>query len=151
MSATRPPQGRPFLGIAVKAVIRFSANPEYWAGAAPIDTLVFAITPDATTRWAKLKKGECNVVPFPNRADLDEMRATPGVTVLQQEGLNIGYLGFNVEKKPFDDKRVRQALNMPTPCARFGTSRSGETTGFTSFRAITMLRSCTRCLAHPRR
>jgi len=94
------------------AVIRFSANPEYWAGAAPIDTLVFAITPDATTRWAKLKKGECNVVPFPNRADLDEMRATPGVTVLQQEGLNIGYLGFNVEKKPFDDKRVRQALNV---------------------------------------
>ena len=29
-----------------------------------------------------------------------------------QEGLNVGYLAFNAEKKPFDNKRVRQALNM---------------------------------------
>ena len=27
-------------------------------------------------------------------------------------GLNIGYLAFNTMKKPFDDKRVRQAINM---------------------------------------
>jgi dipeptide transport system substrate-binding protein len=94
------------------SVIRFSAHPGYWAGVAPIDTLIFAITPDATARWAKLQRGECQVVPFPNPSDLSAMRQTPGITVIQQPGLNIGYLGFNVEKKPFDDKRVRQALNM---------------------------------------
>ena len=34
--------------------------------------------------------------------------------MLQKEGLNIGYIAFNVEKKPFDNKLVRQALNMAT-------------------------------------
>ncbi|MEJ1978379.1 MAG: ABC transporter substrate-binding protein [Acetobacteraceae bacterium] len=36
----------------------------------------------------------------------------PKLTLLQQSGLNIGYLAFNTQKKPFDDKRVRQALTM---------------------------------------
>ncbi len=33
-------------------------------------------------------------------------------TVLEQPGLNVGYLAFNTTKKPFDDVRVRKALNM---------------------------------------
>src|SRR5258708_621509 len=40
------------------------------------------------------------------------MRATPSVEVLDQPGLNIGYLAYNTTKKPFDDVRVRKALNM---------------------------------------
>lgn len=94
------------------AVIRYRANPDYFEGPAKIDTLVFAITPDASVRWQKLKAGECHVMPYPNAADLPAMKADPNVNLLQQEGLNVGYVGFNVEKKPLDDKRVRQALNL---------------------------------------
>ncbi len=94
------------------AIIRYKANPDYWAGKAKIDDLIFAITPDASVRWAKLQRGECHVMPYPNPADLDAMRADPNVTVLEQPGLNVGYLAYNVTKKPFDDLRVRKALNM---------------------------------------
>lgn len=94
------------------AVIRYRANPDYWAGKAPLDNLVFAITPDASVRYQKLKAGECHVMAYPNPADIAAMKQDPDVNLLQREGLNIGYLAFNVEKKPFDDKRVRQALNM---------------------------------------
>jgi dipeptide transport system substrate-binding protein len=94
------------------AVIRYKANPDYWAGKAAIDDLVFAITIDPSVRWQKLRAGECHVMPYPNPADLETIRANPDINLLEQEGLNVGYLAFNTEKKPFDDKRVRQALNM---------------------------------------
>ncbi|WP_018262033.1 ABC transporter substrate-binding protein [Methylobacterium sp. WSM2598] len=94
------------------AIIRYKAFPEYWGGKAKIDDLVFAITPDASVRWAKLQKGECHVMPYPNPADLDAIRKDPAVQVLEQPGLNIGYLSYNVTRKPFDDVRVRKAFNM---------------------------------------
>ncbi|MFO1036660.1 MAG: ABC transporter substrate-binding protein [Geminicoccaceae bacterium] len=94
------------------AVIRYKAFPDYWAGKAPLDNLIFAITPDASVRWQKLKAGECHVMTYPNPADIEAMKADPAINVLDQPGLNVGYLAFQTEKKPFDDKRVRQALNM---------------------------------------
>jgi dipeptide transport system substrate-binding protein len=94
------------------AIIRYKAFPEYWAGKAKIDDLVFSITPDASVRWAKLQKGECHVMPYPNPADLEAMRKDANVQILEQPGLNVGYLAYQTTKKPFDDVRVRKAFNM---------------------------------------
>ena len=100
-----------FVNYQKDAVIRYKAHPAYFAGKAKIDDLVFSITPDASVRWAKVKNGECHVMPYPNPADVEAMKKDPNVTVMEQEGLNVGYLAFNVEKKPFDNKLVRQAVN----------------------------------------
>ena len=94
------------------AIIRYKAFPEFWGGKAKIDDLIFSITPDASVRWAKLQKGECHVMPYPNPADLEAIRKDPNIQVLEQPGLNVGYLAYNTQKKPFDDVRVRKALNM---------------------------------------
>ena len=94
------------------AVIRYKANPDYWAGKAPIDNLVFAITPDASVRYQKLKAGECHVMPYPNPADLEAMGKDADVNLLQKEGLNVGYMAYNTKMAPFDNPKVRKALNM---------------------------------------
>jgi dipeptide transport system substrate-binding protein len=92
--------------------IRYQAHPGYWGGKAAIDKLIFAITPDPSVRYQKLKANECQVMPYPNPADLEAMGKDPDINLMQQEGLNVGYLAFNTEKAPFTDKRVRQALSM---------------------------------------
>ena len=94
------------------AVIRYKAFPDYWGGKAAIDDLIFAITPDASVRYQKLKAGECDVMPYPNPADIEAMKADPNITMMEQAGLNVGYLAYNNQKDQFKDVRVRKALNM---------------------------------------
>jgi dipeptide transport system substrate-binding protein len=101
-----------FVGYQKDAVIRYQANEDYWKGAAPIDNLVFAITPDASVRYQKLQAGECHVMPYPNPADLDAMESDESVNLMSQEGLNVGYLAYNTQVAPFDKVEVRKALNM---------------------------------------
>ena len=93
------------------AVIRYKAHPDYWAGKAAIDNLVYAITPDASVRYQKLKAGECHVMPYPNPADLEAMSKDADINLMQQEGLNVGYLAYNSLVPPFDNPKVRKALN----------------------------------------
>ncbi len=111
---TAPIGTGPFQFVAYQkdAVIRYKANPDYWRGKADIDNLIFAITPDASVRYQKLKAGECQIMPYPNPADIEAMKADPEVVVLEQEGLNVGYLAYNTRQKPFDNPKVRKALNM---------------------------------------
>ncbi|WP_027362876.1 ABC transporter substrate-binding protein [Desulfospira joergensenii] len=101
-----------FVSYQKDSMIRYEAHDTYWMGRAKIDKLVFSITPDASVRYAKLKAGECHLMPYPNPADLDQMRKDPKINLMEQEGLNVGYLAFNVTKKEFSDVRVRQALSM---------------------------------------
>ena len=101
-----------FVSYQKDAVVRFKAFDAYWGGRPKIDNLVFAITTDASVRYAKLKTGECHVMAFPKPADVELMKKDPAVNLISQQGLNVGYIAFNVEKKPFDNKAVRQALNM---------------------------------------
>jgi dipeptide transport system substrate-binding protein len=101
-----------FVGYQQDAVIRYKANPDYWGGKQKIDDLVFAITTDAAVRYQKLKAGECHLMPYPNSADVEAMKADPALKVMEQEGLNVAYLAYNTTQAPFDKVEVRKALNM---------------------------------------
>jgi len=100
-----------FVAYQQDAVIRYKANENYYNGKPKIDDLVFAITPDASVRYQKLKAGECHLMPFPNSADVEDMKADPNLKVMEQEGLNVAYLAYNTKVAPFDNVKVRKALN----------------------------------------
>ncbi len=94
------------------ATIRYRQFDGYWGKKPAIDTLVFSINKDPAVRLAKLRANECQVMAFPSPADLPAIKSDASLQVMQQPGLNIGYLAFNVLKKPLDDRRVRIAINM---------------------------------------
>jgi peptide/nickel transport system substrate-binding protein len=85
-------------------------NEDYWEEVY-LDRLILKVIPDATARWLALQKGEVDVIDFPAADDLPAMAADPDVQLIQQSGMNVGYLALNAEKEPYDDKRVRQAMN----------------------------------------
>jgi dipeptide transport system substrate-binding protein len=93
-------------------MIRYTANEKYFKGKPPIDNLVFSITPDASVRFQKLKTGECHFIAEPAPQDIDAMKKMANITVLEKEGLNVGYLAFNAESGPYKKQQVREAINL---------------------------------------
>ncbi|WP_375450280.1 ABC transporter substrate-binding protein [uncultured Devosia sp.] len=101
-----------FVDYQTDAVIRYSAFPDYWAGKVAIDDLIFAITTDPAVRVQKLKAGECDIMDYPNPADIADLQVDTNLNVMEQEGLNIGYMSYNTTIAPMDNVAVRKALNM---------------------------------------
>ncbi len=94
------------------AVIRYLRNDNYWGDPARVESLIFAITPDASVRYQKVQAGECHVTAYPNPADIQAMKDAEDIVVMEQEGLNVGYLAYNTTMPPYDNANVRRALNM---------------------------------------
>jgi dipeptide transport system substrate-binding protein len=101
-----------FVDYQTDAVIRYQAFADYWAGKVAIDDLIFAITTDPAVRAQKLMAGECDIMSYPGPADIANLQADPNLTVMEQEGLNIGYLSYNTTIAPMDNVEVRKALSM---------------------------------------
>jgi dipeptide transport system substrate-binding protein len=112
--STQPVGTGPFMFVdyQLDTVIRYQAFADYWDGKQPIDDLVFAITTDPSVRAQRLLAGECDIMPYPAPADIAQLQGDPNLTVMEQEGLNIGYMSYNVTEPPFDNVNVRKALSM---------------------------------------
>ena len=100
-----------FVQYTKDSTIRYKAFKDYWGPKVKIDNLVFSINKDPAVRLAKLRANECQIISFPNVADLPSIKADKTLQLQEQPGLNIGYLAFNNQKKPFDNKLVRIAIN----------------------------------------
>lgn len=113
---TKPVGTGPFVfrGYVKDAVVRYDANPSYFRGKVALDKLLFSISPDASARLQRLKGGECDIALYPQPQTWDEVRRDAKLQLLTGPGLITTFLGLNVEHKPLDNPKVRQALNLAT-------------------------------------
>jgi len=83
----------------------------YWGQKAYLDRVIFKVVTDPSARYLSLKKGEVDMMEFPTPSDIPAIKADSNLKIVQQAGMNVGYLAMNASKKPFDNKLVRQAVN----------------------------------------
>ncbi|AKB33320.1 Oligopeptide ABC transporter, periplasmic oligopeptide-binding protein OppA [Methanosarcina siciliae HI350] len=86
-------------------------NPDYWGQTASVDKVIYRIMPEALTRKMLLDSKEIQIAMILSPEIAEEYTEKDGYTVLQQPIARVRMLGFNTEKEPFDDQRVRQAVN----------------------------------------
>ncbi len=90
--------------------ITLQANP-YYAGAKPAyGSVVVRDIPDPATSVLSLQKGDVDILTDPRPDDAKTLGKQKGITIYEQPSNNSAYIAMNVEKKPFDDLRVRQAV-----------------------------------------
>jgi dipeptide transport system substrate-binding protein len=94
------------------SVIRYDVNPSYWGPKPKIDRLIYAITPDAAVRAQKIKAGECQIALSPKPQDVLDAKNDKSLKVSETPAFMTAFVALNTEKKPLDNPKVRQALNM---------------------------------------
>jgi dipeptide transport system substrate-binding protein len=94
------------------AVIRYEVNPAYWGPKPKVDRLIYAITPDAAVRAQKVKTGECLIALSPKPDDIAIAKGDKTLKVVQTPAFMTAFVALNTQKKPLDNQKVRQALNM---------------------------------------
>ena len=102
-----------------KAVMK--ANPHYWDGAVPYETVEIPSVNDPNTRAMALQKGEIDVAVNVAYGDMSLFRDKKGYHVSEMASIRDCLARMNVnEGKPLADLRVRQALlsalDRPTYC-----------------------------------
>lgn len=86
-------------------------NPDYWGEAPAIDTIHFRVIKEDGARIVEIEAGTVDVALRVPPADIPRLEANPNVDVVVTPGLRTIYIFFNVNNAPFDDVRVRQAVN----------------------------------------
>lgn len=80
-------------------------------GPARVDRVIFRIIPENSSRVASLLAGEVDIINELPVASMKQVEASGRAKVMRANGTRTFFVALNTAKKPFDDPRVRKALN----------------------------------------
>lgn len=92
--------------------MRLVKNEEYWGEPAHLDSIVFRVVPEDGTRIADIETNVVHISDPLSPSDVSRIENTEGIFVNRTPSVSLSYIGFNVQKEPFTDVRVRQAISM---------------------------------------
>lgn len=86
---------------------------DYWGGrkGSFLDKLVFITVREDATRVAMLQAGEADIILNLPTADVARLKSDPNINVRLDPSTRVGHIGINCQKAPFNNIKVRQALN----------------------------------------
>jgi peptide/nickel transport system substrate-binding protein len=97
----------------VNNFVQLAANADYFEGSPKIPLLNLKTVTDASALQAEMQTGRVDIAPNPTNISADtykSMQVNSNLQVVQSDGSNIRYIGFNVTSKPLDNVKLRQAI-----------------------------------------
>ncbi|MCR9120792.1 MAG: ABC transporter substrate-binding protein [Phyllobacteriaceae bacterium] len=92
--------------------ITLEANADYWDEGRPaLEGVVFNIVPEAATRQVGLNSGQYQMLPNIDGVMAQQFQGTGGVQLEETLELAYSLIGINVSRPPFDNAKVREAIN----------------------------------------
>ncbi len=89
--------------------VTFERNPNWWAGKAHLDRVVYRNMPEPSVQTAQLQAGSVNFAVGINPDSVPILEKDPNIVVYKTSGEMNG-IKIKCDKPPFTDQRVRQAL-----------------------------------------
>lgn len=86
------------------------ANPDYWGDAPASERIEFTVIPDGSARYLALANGEIDGMNQVNPEDIQQAEANDDVEIVLEPANNVGYLGFNQAKAPWNNLDCRLAV-----------------------------------------
>lgn len=83
---------------------------DYWGGTPAVKRVIFRTIPEALNRTIGLETGEVDLAYDLGITDLESLAGNESVTTLTSPSTTVWYVGMNVQKAPFDNEKVRQAV-----------------------------------------
>ncbi len=92
--------------------VLLAANPDYYRPGEPkVAEIRYTVIPEASTRAAGMRTGSYHIIPDVDPATAETLKNVRGVELMAVQDLAYTLLGLNVTRAPFDDPRVREAIN----------------------------------------
>ena len=89
------------------AVVRYD---DYWGDTSLLDGVTFKVVSEPGSRIAELESGSSDAILATLSSNIERVDSNEDVTLLRNDSVSIDYIGFNTEKEPFNDPKVRQAI-----------------------------------------
>ncbi|KKK35358.1 ABC transporter substrate-binding protein [Salinicoccus sediminis] len=84
---------------------------DFQGGERNFETVTFRVIPENGARMAELETGGIQVAGDVDSSSAVRVAEGADTELVEQESVRMSYLGFNTEKEPFDDVKVRQAIS----------------------------------------
>lgn len=99
-----------FAGKKKGSNVMLEAYEDYYRGAAAIKNVTFEVIPDQSTCAIALQTGEVNFATIES-STMAQLAANDTIKIAEAATSGFTYVSMNTEKAPFDDVKVRQAIN----------------------------------------
>ena len=84
---------------------------DYFKGPGKTTSLTLRIMPEGGARTIALETGEIDMSISVDATDVQNVKANKELMALEKTAVSVEYLDMNCEKEPFNDLKVRQAIN----------------------------------------